>query len=62
MIEVIKSPRKGRKLRGYCRNCGTCIECNQSDASELIDCDTQPGMATRHVACPNCDNKFLWVR
>ncbi|MGV0949271.1 MAG: hypothetical protein ACOYB3_01270 [Azonexus sp.] len=61
-IEVISKPKKAKKLRGTCQDCKTKIRCDLGDTKELIDRDTQPGMATRYIKCPECRNAYLWVR
>jgi len=60
-IKVISKP-KAKKLRGTCEHCKTRVECDLADTKELIDRDTTPGMATRHIKCPVCGHTHLWVR
>lgn len=61
-MKIIKRKNKqDRKLRGRCHDCGTRVECVKKETKELIDRDTQPGMATLYVKCPECDNSHLWV-
>jgi hypothetical protein len=49
-------------MRGRCAGCGCKIECAKDETKECIDRDTQPGMATRYVKCPECHKDFLWVK
>lgn len=50
------------KMRGICETCYCEIECQESETKTLRDRDTQPGMATQYVKCPNCGDDFLWVK
>lgn len=49
------------KMEGTCK-CGCRVQCKMSETKQLIDRDTQPGMATRYVECPECHAEFLWVK
>ena len=51
-----------KKLRGECTNCGCKVECVKAETKTLIDRDTQSGMATQYVRCPDCGYTFLWVK
>jgi len=61
-MKILKQGRKVKKLQGTCQECKCKVECAEGETQELVDRDTQPGMATRHVKCPNCGNQFLWVK
>ena len=62
-MKILKSgKKKNGLLRGTCGACKCRVECKESEATELIDRDTQPGMATMYVKCPECGHDFLWVK
>ena len=62
-MKILKSrKKKDSKLRGKCKDCGCRVECTERETKTLIDRDTQPGMATQHVKCPECGNAYLWVK
>lgn len=62
-MKILKSgtTKQTRGLTGECQHCSCIVECAPDEAHELIDQDTQPGMATRWVKCPECHRDHLWV-
>jgi NAD-dependent SIR2 family protein deacetylase len=62
-MKIIKSGIKhNRKLHGSCDECGCEVECESHETKTLIDRDTQPGMATQYVKCPECGEQYLWLK
>ena len=62
-MKILRQGHPAPMMRGTCVECGTEIEVEHRETKELIDRDTQPGMATRYVTCPtkHCQNLYLWV-
>lgn len=62
-MKILKHGSRIRvNLTGGCQRCGCVVEVNAKATKELIDRDTEAGMATRYVHCPDCDNEYLWVK
>lgn len=60
-MKIRKHKRKERPLIGRC-SCGCEVEAMLDETTELIDKDTQSGMATMYVGCPECGKEHLWVK
>lgn len=63
-MKIVKSGKhiKNPIMKGTCDECRCKIECKMSETNTLVDRDTQPGMATHYVKCPECGDPFLWVK
>ena len=60
MIKIIEpGDDQNPILTGRCLQCNCKVECNQSDTNLVFDRDSPNG--ARHIECPNCHQKFLWV-
>jgi hypothetical protein len=57
----VKLPKnRPKKLSGKCHHCECRVETDTLEAELLVDRDSPEG--AYHVACPNCDNNYLWVK
>lgn len=61
-MKILKGGKTKQTLKGKCKDCKCVVTVTKSETKELIDRDTQTGMATKYVHCPECDNKYLWVK
>jgi hypothetical protein len=62
-MKILRHGKKGANtLKGACDYCKCTVMVNIKVTKELIDRDTEPGMATRYVHCPECPNEYLWLK
>lgn len=59
-MKILKIGRINKNVfRGSCIKCGCEVETEENEAEWIED---RPNDGALKVNCPNCDNKFLWVR
>jgi len=60
-MKILKKGNKLKMLTGTCDECGCKIECSLKETNIFND-NTQNGQDNRYVRCPQCYNKYLWVK